>query len=67
MTQMRDTISLRNSEMSRLSTEETKRNTEATLELSERSSYEAHVVKTLTVLALVFAPASFVAVRFLLI
>ena len=60
--QLRDTISLRNSEMNRLSTEETKRNTEATLELSERSGYEAHVVKMLTLLALVFAPASFVAV-----
>lgn len=37
-------------------------NTKATAELTAQSSRETHVVKTLTVLALIFVPASFVAV-----
>jgi hypothetical protein len=41
----------------------TSRNTTAIVDLSHKSGREAHVVKTLTVLALVFVPASYVAVR----
>ncbi len=53
---LRNTVALRNAELSRLSTE-------ATLEMSKQSGYEAHVVKMLTVLALLYVPASFASVR----
>ncbi|KAJ0119461.1 hypothetical protein J7T55_013663 [Diaporthe amygdali] len=48
--QLRNTISIRNSA--------------ATIELTVRSGYEAHVVKILTVLALIFLPASFVSMGY---
>ena len=54
-TQLRDTAALRNSEINRL-------NALATIELTEKSGSETYIVKALTVLALIFAPASFAAV-----
>lgn len=60
--QLRDTASLRNSEVSKMSSEMTNLNTLAIANLAEQSGRETHVVKTLTVLALVFVPASFAAV-----
>ncbi|RSL86678.1 hypothetical protein CDV31_016366 [Fusarium ambrosium] len=51
---LRDAAALRNSEITNLVTK-------ATAKLAEQSSRETHVVKTLTVLALIFVPASFVA------
>ena len=60
--QLRDLVSLRNSELSRLHTETMNANTASTAQLAEESSRETHTMKTLTVLALVFVPASFVAV-----
>lgn len=42
--------------------EETRLNTTATFDLSEKSGHEAHVLKILTVLALIFAPAGYAAV-----
>ncbi|KAK1990952.1 hypothetical protein LX36DRAFT_704992 [Colletotrichum falcatum] len=59
--QLRDTVALRNGELSRSNMEETRRNTSATFDLSEKSGQEAHVLKILTVLALVFAPAGYAA------
>ncbi|KAM5349433.1 hypothetical protein ACJ41O_005938 [Fusarium nematophilum] len=59
---LRDTASLRNSEISKLNAEMANHNTRAIANLADKSGREAHVVKTLTVLALVFVPASFVAV-----
>ncbi|KAL6922931.1 hypothetical protein FSST1_000205 [Fusarium sambucinum] len=58
---LRDTISLRNSEISRLNSEIVNQNTLMIARLAELSGRDAGVVKTLTVLALVFVPASFVA------
>ncbi|KAJ4188785.1 hypothetical protein NW755_006276 [Fusarium falciforme] len=60
--QLRDTASLRNSEISKMSSEMANLNTLAIARLAEQSSRETHIVKTLTVLALIFVPASFVAV-----
>ncbi|WAO92292.1 Hypothetical protein NCS54_00979400 [Fusarium falciforme] len=59
--QLRDTASLRNSEISKMSSEMANLNTLAIARLAEQSSRETHIVKTLTVLALIFVPASFVA------
>ncbi|KAI6763248.1 hypothetical protein HG531_013145 [Fusarium graminearum] len=59
--QLRDTVSIRNGEFNKSSTEMTSRNTSAMCHLANKSGREAHVVKTLTVLALVFVPAGFVA------
>ncbi|RSL49588.1 hypothetical protein CEP54_012364 [Fusarium duplospermum] len=59
--QLRDTASLRNSELSKMSSEMTNLNTLAMAKLAEQSSRETRIVKTLTVLALIFVPASFVA------
>lgn len=56
-------MSVRNGEFNKTSTEMTSRNTTAIVDLSHKSGREAHVVKTLTVLALVYVPASYVAVR----
>lgn len=53
--QLRDTISIRNSELANV-------HTRAVVHLSRASSQETRVVKALTVLALVFVPAGFVAV-----
>lgn len=61
--QLRDTISLRNSEINKMQTEMASGHTKAIFTLSKMSSQEAHVVKTLTGLALIFVPASFVAVN----
>ncbi|RSL42439.1 hypothetical protein CEP53_012193 [Fusarium sp. AF-6] len=58
---LRDTTSLRNSEISKLNAERANQNTMAIAQLADQSSRETHVVKSLTVLALVFVPASFVA------
>ena len=55
-------MSLRNSELSRMHTETMNTNTASTARLALESSRETHTMKTLTVLALVFVPASFVAV-----
>ncbi|KAK4175246.1 hypothetical protein QBC36DRAFT_27224 [Triangularia setosa] len=60
-TQLRDTVALRNSEINKLHTQMMDRNTAAIVQLSRQASQETSVVKTLTVLALVFVPASFVA------
>ncbi|CAG7560620.1 unnamed protein product [Fusarium equiseti] len=60
--QLRDTVSMRNGEFNKTSTEMTSRNTSAMCHLANKSGREAHVLKTLTVLALVFVPAGFVAV-----
>ncbi|RSL66869.1 hypothetical protein CEP53_003197 [Fusarium sp. AF-6] len=62
--QLRDTASLRNSEISKMSSEMTNLNTLAMAKLAEQSSRETRIVKTLTVLALIFVPASFVAMGF---
>lgn len=76
--QLRDTISLRNSEITKIQTqlanenseitkiqtELANKNSEAIVAFSKKANSEAHVVKTLTVLALFFVPASFVAVSF---
>ncbi|KAG9494923.1 hypothetical protein J7337_013152 [Fusarium musae] len=59
--QLRDTVSMRNGEFNRTNTEMTSRNTSAIVNLSDKSSREARVVKTLTVLAMVFVPAAFTA------
>ncbi|XEV01518.1 hypothetical protein FSHL1_006805 [Fusarium sambucinum] len=59
--QLRDTVSLRNGEFNKTSTEMTSRNTSAILRLSDKSAREARGVKTLTVLAMVYVPASFAA------
>ncbi|RMJ13027.1 hypothetical protein BHE90_001576 [Fusarium euwallaceae] len=59
--QLRDTAALRNSEITKMNSEVANMNTLAIAQLAEQSSRETHVVKTLTVLALVFVPASFVA------
>ncbi|KAH7142071.1 hypothetical protein EDB81DRAFT_653561 [Dactylonectria macrodidyma] len=58
---LRDTISLRNGEISKLNAETENQNTLAIAQLADQSARETNVVKTLTVLALVFVPASFVA------
>ncbi|XEU94918.1 hypothetical protein FSHL1_000202 [Fusarium sambucinum] len=58
---LRDTISLRNSEISRLNSEIVNQNTLMIARLADLSGRDARVVKTLTVLALIFVPASFVA------
>ncbi|KAH7006596.1 hypothetical protein EDB82DRAFT_544376 [Fusarium venenatum] len=62
--QLRDTVSMRNGEFNKTSTEMTSRNTSAMCHLTNKSGREAHVLKTLTVLALVFVPAGFVAMGF---
>ncbi|KAK4197947.1 hypothetical protein QBC40DRAFT_256483 [Triangularia verruculosa] len=59
--QLRDTVALRNSEINKHHTEQLGGNTAAIADLSEQAGRETSVVKTLTVLALVFVPASFVA------
>ncbi|KAF4442113.1 hypothetical protein FACUT_2337 [Fusarium acutatum] len=59
--QLRDPVSMRNGEFNKTSTEMTSRNTSAIVHLSDKSSREARVVKTLTVLAMVFVPAAFTA------
>ncbi|KAK2472018.1 hypothetical protein H9L39_15898 [Fusarium oxysporum f. sp. albedinis] len=59
--QLRDTVSMRNGEFNKTSTVMTSRNTSAIVHLSDKSSREARVVKTLTVLAMVFVPAAFTA------
>ncbi|EXA34498.1 hypothetical protein FOVG_14477 [Fusarium oxysporum f. sp. pisi HDV247] len=59
--QLRDTVSMRNGEFNKTSTAMTSRNTSAIVHLSDKSSREARVVKTLTVLAMVFVPAAFTA------
>lgn len=53
---------MRNGELNRTSTEMTTWNTSAMCDLANKSGREAYVLKTLTVLALVFVPAGFVAV-----
>jgi len=53
--QLRDTISLRNNELAN-------QHAAGMVELSRASSRETQVLKTLTVLALIFVPASYVAV-----
>lgn len=53
---------MRNGEFNKTSTEMTSRNTSAMCHLANKSEREAHILKTLTVLALVFVPAGFVAV-----
>ncbi|CZS74908.1 unnamed protein product [Fusarium graminearum] len=58
---LRDTISLRNSEINKSSSETVSENTRTIARLANLSGRDARVVKTLTVLALVFVPASFVA------
>ncbi|EXL78358.1 hypothetical protein FOPG_07527 [Fusarium oxysporum f. sp. conglutinans race 2 54008] len=58
---LRDTVSMRNGEFNKTSTAMTSRNTSAIVHLSDKSSREARVVKTLTVLAMVFVPAAFTA------
>ncbi|KAH7159766.1 hypothetical protein B0J13DRAFT_616567 [Dactylonectria estremocensis] len=59
--QLRDTIALRNSEINKKQTEMATGHTKAIFNLSKISSQEAQVVKTLTGLALIFVPASYVA------
>jgi Mg2+ and Co2+ transporter CorA len=53
---------MRNGEFNKTNTEMTSRNTSAIVKLSDKSGREARVVKTLTVLAMVFVPAAFTAV-----
>ncbi|UZP46506.1 hypothetical protein NXS19_014318 [Fusarium pseudograminearum] len=58
---LRNTISLRNSEINKSNSETVSENTRTIAQLANLSGRDARVVKTLTVLALVFVPASFVA------
>ncbi|KAH7143768.1 hypothetical protein EDB81DRAFT_842978 [Dactylonectria macrodidyma] len=62
--QLRDTIALRNSEINKKQTEMATGHTKAIFNLSKISSQEAQVVKTLTGLALIFVPASYVAMGY---
>ncbi|KAI9744085.1 MAG: hypothetical protein M1818_002237 [Claussenomyces sp. TS43310] len=59
--QLRDTVSLRNSEINKGIGSLTNRVSSATVALSTKASQEAQVVKVLTVVALIFVPASFAA------
>jgi uncharacterized protein HemY len=60
--QLRDTISLRNSEINKVIDTNTSDGTKAMVKISERSEREANVVKVLTVIALIFVPFSFASV-----
>ena len=59
--ELRDTIALRNHDINRDANESTTRGTQAIVELSRKSAYEARVVKLLSVVAVIFLPASFAA------
>ena len=59
--QLRDTVSFRNSEMNKETANLTARGTAAIVNISNKSSHEARVVKILTLIALIFVPTSFVA------
>ena len=59
---LRDTVSFRNSEISKEVGILTSRGTAAMVNISNKTSHEAQVVKVLTLVALVFLPTSFAAV-----
>jgi hypothetical protein len=61
--ELRDIIAFRNSELHNRTANATSTSTSAVVQLSLRSAYEARVVKVLTVVAIIFVPASFAAVR----
>jgi hypothetical protein len=63
--QLQDTIALRNHETNKKAAEATNRGTTAIAELSRKSAHEARVVKILTIVAIIFVPASFAAVWFI--
>jgi hypothetical protein len=63
VTELRDIIAFRNSELHNRTANATSTSTSAVVQLSLRSAYEARVVKVLTVVAIIFVPASFAAVK----
>ena len=60
---LRDVIAMRNNEFMKLLNSSTIQGNEALLGLSQKSVSEAQSMKAITVVALVYVPASFVAVR----
>ena len=59
--ELRDTIALRNHDINKQANDAATQGTHAIVELSRKSAYEARVVKLLSVVAVVFLPASFAA------
>jgi hypothetical protein len=59
--ELRDTIALRNHDINKEANESTTKGTQAIVELSRKSAYEARVVKLLAIVAAVYLPASFAA------
>ncbi|KIW91387.1 uncharacterized protein Z519_08283 [Cladophialophora bantiana CBS 173.52] len=59
--QLRDIIAFRNSELNNRIANATSTSTGAVVELTLKSSHEARIVKVLTVVALIYVPASFAA------
>ena len=64
---MQDTIALQNHETNTRAAEATNQGTAAIAELARKSAHEARVVKILTIVAIIFVPASFAAVCFVVI
>ncbi|KIW31397.1 hypothetical protein, variant [Cladophialophora immunda] len=60
--QLRDIIAFRNSELNNRIATATSTSTGAVVELTSKSSHEARIVKVLTIVALIYVPASFAAV-----
>ena len=59
--ELRDTIALRNHDINKEANDSATKGTHAIVELSRKSAYEARVVKLLSVVAVIFLPASFAA------
>ena len=59
--ELRDTIALRNHDINKEANDSATAGTQAIVELSRKSAYEARVVKLLSVVAVIFLPASFAA------
>jgi hypothetical protein len=60
--QLRDTVTFRNGELNKKIGSLTSRGTSAMVDMSQKSSHEAQVVKVLTVVAIIFVPTSYAAV-----
>jgi hypothetical protein len=61
--QLRDTVTFRNGELNKKIGSLTSKGTSAMVDMSQKSNHEAQVVKILTLLALIFVPTSYAAVR----
>jgi len=59
--ELRDTIALRNHDINKQANDAATQGTHAIVKLSRKSAYEARVVKLLSVVAVIFLPASFAA------